>query len=288
MFKVCQIKGRNIMIAMLANYAWAALVFWARLLMTAKSSGHEVSAIFVPDAFPFALCCLMGLLYVSGFIVTGKSTAICGVALTSASGRSALVLPVLLSWLFLGDQNPSWAVIILIIIAMAMMTSSKTNGREPRKEGITLSKSLILVALFLIYGINDFSLKLSQHMVRNATAGEDTLINARLTGITALVFTVAFIIALVMCIRKQAFKDSGNMMKDIMAGAIIGIANSCNTFMVLNALGKMSAAVFYPIYNASVVLVCTLIGLLIFREKPRKIQAIGMCIAVIAVTLNYL
>ena len=56
---------------------------------------------------------------------------------------------------------------------------------------------------------------------------------------------------------------------------------------MLRGLGAIPTGLFYPLYNAGIVLVATLSGLLFFGERLGWVQAGGLALAVVAITLSF-
>ena len=273
MFKICRLRGVDISQAMLVNYAvGAAFCLVQYLAASPEASGCKE---FV-GTLPFWLACFIGVFYISGFIVRDWSTQKCGVALTTVSARSALAVPVVLSWLFLGDKAPFWPAVILVIVSLIMIAWPQGGFSRQAMEGKSLDRITILAELFLIYGFCDFSLKFVRHLVSSSVPP---------ALVTLVVFVSAFILSLVYCLVKGVFRKHSITWRELVAGGLIGIANSSCTVMVLNALGQMPATVFYPLYNVSVVLVCTLAGILFFKERPSGLQIAGMVLAVAAISI---
>ena len=273
MFKLCRLKDVNISQAMLVNYVVGALFCAFQAAAAVKAS--PLAGRFV-GTLPFFLACFIGIFYVSGFIVRDYSTQRCGVALTTVSARSALAVPVILSWLLLGDKTPYWPAIILVLVSLTLIAWPKGGFHNGTGSGKSLGHLTILAELFLIYGFCDFSLKFVQHLVSASVPP---------ALVTLVVFTSAFFISLVYCLVKGVFKKHSFTWRELLAGSLIGVANSACTVMVLRALGQMPATVFYPLYNVSVVLVCTLVGILFFKERPSRLQIAGMVLALAAISI---
>ena len=273
MFKLCRLKGVDLSQAMLVNYAVGA-VFCLIQVIAASSPSFKVGE-FV-GSLPFYLACFVGIFYVSGFIVRDFSTQKCGVALTTVSARSALAVPVILSWLFLADKAPYWPAVILVLVSLTLIAWPQNGFSSDSKGGKSLDRIAILAELFLIYGFCDFSLKFVQHLVTSSVPP---------ALVTLVVFISAFLLSLVFCLVKGVFRKHSFTWRELLAGSLIGIANSACTVMVLHALGQMPATVFYPLYNVSVVLVCTLVGILFFKERPSGLQIAGMVMALVAISL---
>ena len=247
MFKICRLRGVDISQAMLVNYAVGA-VFCA-FQVAAATKASPLTGRFV-GTLPFFLACFIGIFYVSGFIIRDYSTQKCGVALTTVSARSALAVPVTLSWLLLGDKVPFWPAIILVLVSLTLIAWPKGGFHNDAGSGKHLVNASVPAAL-----------------------------------VTLVVFISAFFLSLVYCLVKGMFRKHGITWRELLAGSLIGIANSACTVMVLRALGQMPATVFYPLYNVSVVLVCTLAGIFFFKERPSGLQIAGMVLALAAISL---
>ena len=273
MFKLCRLKGVDIPQAMLVNYAVGAIFCMSQISAASTVSFKDVDFI---GTLPFFLACFLGIFYVSGFIIRDYSTQKCGVALTTVSARSALAVPVILSWLFLGDKAPYWPAVFLVLVSLTLIAWPQGGFGPQSKEGKSMDRITILMELFLIYGFCDFSLKFVQHLVQSSVPP---------ALVTLFVFISAFLISLVFCLVKGVFRKHGFTWRELLAGSLIGIANSACTVMVLHALGQMPATVFYPLYNVSVVLVCTLVGIIFFEERPTGLQIAGMVLALVAISL---
>ena len=273
MFKLCRLKGVDMSQAMLVNYVVGAVSCFIQY--SAASAGSLKVGGFV-GTLPFFLALFIGFFYVSGFIVRDYSTQRCGVALTTVSARSALAVPVILSWIFLADKAPYWPAVILVLVSLTLIAWPQEGFGVQSGDGRPLGRLTILVELFLIYGFCDFSLKFVQHLVQSQVPP---------ALVTLVVFISAFFISLVYCLVKGVFRKHIFTWRELLAGSLIGIANSACTVMVLHALGQMPATVSYPLYNVSVVLVCTLAGILFFKERPSGLQITGMVLALVAISL---
>ena len=273
MFKLCRLKDVNISQAMLVNYAVGALFCLCQVLAASKGVS-DVSGF--AGSLPFFLAAAIGIFYVTGFIVRDYSTQKCGVALTTVSARSALAVPVVLSWLLLGDKAPFWPAIVLVLVSLTLIAWPQGGFSRRDGEGRLPGRLAILLELFIIYGFCDFSLKFVQHLVSASVPP---------ALVTLVVFVSAFILSLAYCLVKGVFKKHIFTWRELLAGSLIGMANSACTVMVLRSLGQMPATVFYPLYNVSVVLVCTLVGIFFFKERPSGLQIAGMVLALAAISI---
>ncbi|MBQ0090224.1 MAG: hypothetical protein KBT27_12940 [Prevotellaceae bacterium] len=238
----------------------------------------------------FAL--VQGTFFVGGFIIMAWSTWRSGVALTTVAARASLILSITFCWLFLGQSAPSWIPITLIVIALLLIILP--NKPQERNIHHTKSKSarkrkaaFSLIAVFLFYGISDFSLKFVQHSVERDFANNTTMIELQLNILTTTIFVMAAILSFIYCLLKGYFKTQPLQWKTFFGGLVLGIINIGCTSYTLRALGFFSTSTFYPLYNISTVILATIIGIIFFKEKIKWLQIMGLLFAIVAIALSF-
>ena len=70
---------------------------------------------------------------------------------------------------------------------------------------------------------------------------------------------------------------------DALWGAVIGIPNYFSARFMLYALGAVPAIVAYPVYNITVILLISLVGFSVFKEKLSRRKLLGMAIILAAI-----
>lgn len=53
------------------------------------------------------------------------------------------------------------------------------------------------------------------------------------------------------------------------------------------ALNKLSGSLFFPIYHVSAVSIVVLVGALAFGERMRKVQWLGLAVAIVGIVLFF-
>jgi drug/metabolite transporter (DMT)-like permease len=234
---------------------------------------------------------LQGVLFLTGFSIMDRCTMRCGVALTTASARASLILPVLLSWILLAQPAPSWLAVGLILAAMTLIVlPSGKDSSSPESAAVPQSRgkaALALIAVFIAFGLSDFTLKLAQHTVEPVSAGDSVLMNRQLDALTCVIFLMASIAGLVVCLVSGSFRKHKVGWRSLLAGLALGVINIVCTSCSLKALSVLATGTFYPLYNIGIVVVATLIGVLFFKEKLRPLQIAGLAVAVAAIALAF-
>ena len=285
-FKICQRKEVDTDQVILFNYVVGALFTWIPIVLVAAGKTQDVKfGDFALPLLPSLLAAMMGLFYLLGFTVMDRSTARTGVALTTVTARSSLVLPLVLCWAFLGDAQPAWLPVAGLIAAMLLII---LPGREKTdRSGTEYRKAVTaLVLVFLVYGFSDFFLKVAQKSVYDL-GGDDHVIDCRLSALSGVIFLASSLGAAVVCLAKGSFAKHRLTWKAVGLGALLGLANAGCVSCMLRALAAMPAGQFYPLYNIGIVVVGTLAGVLIFRERMKWLQLAGFALAIVALSFIF-
>ena len=283
-FKVCQRRGIDTMQAILFNYVTGILVAWIPLFAKQLSGGPAVVNPFAQSWIGLAL--LQGFFFMSGFIVMAQSTRHCGVALTTVAARASLIIPVILSWILLAGPTPQWIPVTLVIAALVIIAFGRGSDTASKKK--TEGKAYMLFFfVFLFYGIADFSLKAVQNTVSLQCGNDSALVRRQLTALTGTIFLMAALLSLLVILCRPKSQRSPWSWRSAVAGTLLGLANLGCTTCILLSLTILPAGTFFPLYNIGIVILGTLAGILLFKEKIRPLQFLGLAIAIVAIILFF-
>lgn len=295
MLKICQQWKVDTLQVILFNYVFAFLITLAPILyrMIGPGGGIPVQD-FVLSKNSIGACVLQGLLFLAGFYTMDRGTFHCGVALTTAAARAALVLPVLLSWMLLDQPAPSWIAVGLILASMALIVLP-AEDEEPveavpagkSEKALRRTAALALVAVFLAYGFSDFMLKIAQHSVERVSGDNPALMANQMRALTCTIFLMASVFGLLLCLAKGSFRKHKVTWRSLVGGLALGLINIGCTSCVLKALGVLPTGTFYPLYNIGIVILATLIGVIFFKEKLKWLQVGGLALAIAAIALAF-
>lgn len=293
-FKLCQQYHINTELVILFNYVTGLIVNLAPIVYNIVVDPAVSAADYALEPKIYLLATVEGVLFMLGFVVMNRSTWRSGVALTTSASKASLVLPVILSWALLAQPAPKWIPVILVLGAMAMIMLPAQSIKHEAAVQTGISDEvrrkktvLALFAVFMTFGISDFSLKLVQSAAENACGGDPALVNNHLSCLMAVIFLMASVASLVVCYYTDTFKKQKIGAKNIQAGLVMGLVNTGCTFCILKALGSMATGVFYPLYNIGIVIVASLVGVFFFKERLKWIQIAGIAVAVVAIALFF-
>lgn len=290
-FKLGQKHGVDGLQVTLVNYV-TAFVFTMLPIAGKIVFDHGVPAgNFLPSPSSWLLALVQGAFFTAGFTVMDRSTRRSGVALTTVCARASLILPVLLSWILLGQPAPAWLPVLLTVAAMVLVigpAEARPAGRQvARRFPARYASVLALLGVFLVFGVSDFFLKVVQDSVERAYSSDPVLMEDQLDALTCTIFLMASLASLAVCLFSGSFRKHRVRWSTVGWGALLGFANIGCTSCMLRALGVMSTGVFYPLYNIGIVLVAALAGLLFFGERLKWTQVAGFALALAAIAFSF-
>jgi len=227
------------------------------------------------DVFPSAqkmdvallMAVVGGAMYLSGFLLLQWNISKSGVVLPATFQKLGVLVPTACS-LLIFSEIPTALQAAGFLIAVLSIFLIRGGNTETKKGG-----TLGLIALMLMGGSVDALGKFYEEW------GNPAIKNHYLF----YVFFCAFLYAALLCIiKKQRFTRW-----DAVFGVLVGIPNYlCSRFLMFS-LSSVPAVVAYPTFSVGTIVMVTLIGVLVFKEKllPRQIAAMGM-ILVALVLLN--
>lgn len=253
-----RVKCRNAMFA--ANYLTCSL-----MAIGFMGPAHLIpTGAGVPHALILGL--LNGVVYLSSLILMQKNIHINGVVLPSVFSRiGALIVPLIVSILFFGDI-PTWMQIlgfVLSIIAILLINY--------RRDGAAAKSKMMLFALLLIDGVVAI-----MSMIFNETGN---------IALSDHFLFCTFASACLMCVLLILKDKEKPALVDIGFGVLFGLPNFLSSKFLLKALEYVAPVIVYPMRSVSSIVIITLAGLLLFKEKLSKRQIVAMGIILVSLVL---
>lgn len=209
---------------------------------------------------------LQGLLYLLAFILLQFNDRRNGVVLSASFMKLGLLVPIAVSVVCFGEE-PGILHIIGFVIALAAIVLINYDPGSTRAASFKLG----LIALLLIGGMGDVMAKLYQEL------GNPDL--------SAQFLLYTFAGALVLSLALMVFKKERPGKAELIYGVLVAIPNYFSSKFLLAALAQLDAVIVYPCYNVGTILVATLAGIWLFRERLRKRQWIAMGAILVALVL---
>lgn len=249
------------------NISMLAVNYFMCTLMAVLFSG---SSDFFPAqqglAVTLGLGAISGVMYLASFMLLQWNISRNGVVLPATFMKLGVLVPTLMSILVFGE-SPRLLQVIGFIAAIAAIFLIQGDGKK--EAGSVLG----LVILLIGGGSTDAMSKIFEEV--GPAALKDHY----------LLYT--FAMALVLCIALSLFKKQRLCPADVLFGLLIGIPNYLSSRFLLLSLGQVPAVVAYPSYSVGTIVLVSVIGVLVFKEKlsRRKLVALGIILAAL-VMLN--
>lgn len=210
---------------------------------------------------------LSGGMYLGGFLLLQWNIRKNGVVLPATFMKLGVIVPTLLSIIAFGEKPGALQLlgVALAIAAILLIHTGKGVQRAASAAG--------LVALLICGGLTDFGSKIYEE-IGNAALSDHYLL-----------FT--FTAAMLLCVLLAAAKKQKLTLYDAGFGLLIGIPNYYSARFLLASLARVPAVVAYPTVNVGTIVLVTLCGVLLFKEKlgRRQLAAMGLILAAL-VLLN--
>lgn len=267
-FKLFHRFGINTLQAIIFNYFFA---FSAGMLIDKQP--------FIPQRIPsepwFPGILILGFLFIAVFYLAAITTQRSGLSVVSVATKMSVAIPVLFGILL---YNESTGLVKITGIIMALIAVYLTSIKK--KEGIAIRKRNLIYPLLVFFGsgIIDTTLKFLE---TSYVAEVDVALFT--SSIFATAGTIGTLILMVQGIR-GTLKLS---LKNLLGGIALGIPNFGSIYFLVLALrtNGMESSTVFPLNNVAIVMVSTLLGIWLFKERMLPKNWIGIGLAVLSIIL---
>lgn len=235
-----------------------------------SEAGSFAPAALVEKSW-FSLAILTGLSLIVAFNLFAVSAQKAGVAITAISSRMSVVIPVMLGFLFFGDN----AGVIKIAGIIAGLLAFYFTSKKDRSLVVEKTWLYLPLMLFFAVGINDSLMKVA----------EDIFITDDFVPFLATAFGFALLFGIIVFGYQWARQNQPVQLKNLVAGILLGLLNWYSTLFVLKGLSFFQVSVFMPVYNIGVVALAAITGMLLFDEKLTRINKLGIALGLLAILL---
>ena len=220
---------------------------------------------------------LAALLFISLFVLMGKSAQKNGMAITSVAVKMSMAVSVLGMVFIYNEQLPYLKIIAILLAFSGVILVSFTKKSSDSKQ----QTWWMLLVLFIGSGILDLLLNYVQK----------TQVDVISTALfSAFGFGIAGLIGLGILIAQIIGRKTRIEFRNIIAGVILGVPNFFSIFLLMRAYNSVtwSDSSVLAVINVAVVCISTLCGTLIFSEKISWTKGLGLCCSLLAIYLFYL
>lgn len=219
----------------------------------------------------FELSIIIGLVFIVTFFLLSRSSQQAGISITAVASRMSVMIPVIAGFVIFKDKVSA---IKLVGIGLAIFSFYLIF--KPKGEVKLHWRNIFLpFLLFLGIGTNDTMMKYIQF----------NYLTDDLTLFLTVVFFVAFIVGLFFMLYRIIIDRDPFSYKSILAGFVLGSFNFGSTYFFIQGMSYFESSLFFPVVNAGIVVLSSIIGLLFFKERLSRINWLGIGVATIAIMI---
>jgi len=267
-FKLFKRFEVNTLQAIIVNYFIACLVGYFGFV-------EEVTISEIPAKPWFLGTLVLGLLFIIVFNLAAITTQRSGLSVVSVATKMSVAIPVLFGILYFEESTGILKIFGIILALVAVYLSS-----IKAKTGIAIKKKNLIypILVFLGSGIIDTLIKFIESGYVNKT---DVAL------FSSTIFSVAGSIGILVLIFQGLTGQLKITGRNIIGGIALGIPNFFSIYFLVMALRNngFESSTIFTINNVAIVLVSTLLGIVLFKEKLITKNWIGILLAIISILL---
>ncbi len=267
-FKLFDVLRINTFQAIVVNYFTAAILGF-------YMSNNWVSFYEIPSQPWFLGAFLLGIMFILVFNIMALTSQKNGLSVASVSSKMSVVIAIVFGvWYY----NESLSLVKLIGILLALIAVYLSSIKA--KNQITQKNKAFLYPLLLFFGSGAIDTSLKYVETTYVAEGGVPLFSATIFG-------CAFILGIIVLLYQKATGTLNFEFKSILGGVLLGIPNYFSIVYLLKALSTkgMESSTAFTLNNVGIVILSTLFGLFIFKEKLIHKNWLGIVIAVISIIL---
>ena len=247
-------------------------VMWNYLAAILLSFVFFRPALDTVAVVPSPLVVILGVLLPVLFLVLSESVRKIGIVKTDIAQRLSLFIPILAA-LFLFGENFSGlktAGLIVGFLAIFLTLFRKSAGKSEKFSYV------YPVLVFIGFGVIDVLFK--QLAIDKSIPYTSALL---------VVFGVSFVVALLILAYTVAVKKQKVQLINFACGIVLGCFNFCNILFYMKAHRAMAhnPSTVFAAMNMGVILLGSIVGIVLFKEKVSRINYIGIALALAAILL---
>lgn len=267
-FKLFDVLKINTFQAIVVNYLTAAaLGFYL--------SNNSVSFIEIPHQPWFFGAFLLGIMFILVFNVMALTSQKNGLSVASVSSKMSVVIAIVFGiWYYKENLSLIKFIGILLALIAVYLTSSK------EKNGIVQKNKDFLFPILLFFGSGAIDTSLKYVETSFVEEGGVPLFSATIFG-------CAFVLGVIVLFYQKIKGILNFELKSVFGGILLGVPNYFSIVYLLKALSTdgMESSTAFTLNNVGIVILSTLFGLFIFKEKLIRKNWLGIGIAIVSIIL---
>ena len=218
---------------------------------------------------------IVGVLFIMTFNLYAFTAQKIGITLSTIVNKMSMIIPILIGLILFKEEVTLIKVIGIFLAIGAIIFSSKEDKKSKKLSQVNM---LILSLLFIGQGLADGILNWAQKNILNS---ENMNLFFTLTFLSA---GLAGGLYTFYKIKTSNFKMNK---KSILWGITLGIPNYLTLLYFIKSLKNdlFSSYQVFPIVNIGVIVLCTILSVILFKEKVSFYKWIGVGFGILAISL---
>lgn len=266
-FKLYSVYRIQTLYAIITNYFTAALV--STLFYT---NGVTSRGITAKPWFWGTLA--LGILFILVFNVIAKTAQQLGVSVASVATKMSFVIPVVFGVLIYNEELAP-VKIVGIFLAMAAVYFSSI-----KKQKMAIDKMAFILPVLAFLGSGLIDVGIGYFQEQHMEVSDFPLFST-------IVFLAAGSTGIVFILLRSIGTPLRSNFRNLLAGIVLGIPNYFTVHFLLRALKSetLNSATVFTVNNVAVVLLSTLLGIALFKERLSPKNWSGIVLSVVSILL---
>ena len=245
-----------------------------------------LSVIFLPNTFEFdklnswnttlffVLAFILGLLFVLTFNLYAHGAQKIGVTPSTIANKMSMIIPIIIGIILLNEEVTFNKILGISFAFVAIFLSSIGD----RKYSLNKNHLIIIVLLFIGQGLADGILNWAQEFILNGS---------NMNLFFAVTFLAAGFSGLLFLFFKLSSQKVKIEPKSIIWGIVLGIPNYLTLLYFVKSLKSelFSSSEIFPIINIGVIIFCTILSIILFRERVSIYNWLGVILGVFSIVI---
>ena len=243
-----------------------------------------LSIIFLPNTFEFdkinysnttiffVLAFMVGLLFVLTFNLYAHGAQKIGVTPSTIANKMSMIIPIIIGIILLNEEVTFNKILGISFAFVAIFLSSIGD----RKYSLNKNHLIIIVLLFIGQGLADGILNWAQEFILNGS---------NMNLFFAVTFLAAGFTGLLFVFFKLSSQKVKIEPKSIIWGIVLGIPNYLTLLYFVKSLKSelFSSSEIFPIINIGVIIFCTILSIILFRERVSIYNWLGVILGIFSI-----
>ena len=244
------------------------------------------SIIFLPNTFEFdkinswnttlffVLSFIVGLLFVLTFNLYAHGVQKIGVTPSTIANKMSMIIPIIIGIILLNEEVTFNKILGISFAFVAIFLSSIGDS----KYRLNKNHLIIIVLLFIGQGLADGILNWAQEFILNGS---------NMNLFFAVTFLAAGFFGLLFLFFKLSSQKVKIEPKSIIWGIVLGIPNYLTLLYFVKSLKSefFSSSEIFPIINIGVIIFCTILSIILFRERVSIYNWLGVILGVFSIVI---